>query len=200
MRMFNFNEITEDLVYLFTLCYDNNLNFNRLYTLYSLSSKVFWGYIGALAPILKVGAKKVNVYSDTAYNITRYLNGTPYIELSTFDKRVYNLLMMFVANIYVTGNFTHIKTQKDFEKKEVLCKYIGDKDYSTLYVNKSTDLSQVSEIKIKDTSYYKTSRLEVIINKYYGDLKMKDIESKFLRDYEDMIDDLRKEQVVTNEA
>lgn len=198
MRTFNFNDINEDLIFLFTLCYDNNLNFNRLYTLYTLSSKVFWGYIGALAPIFKVGAKKVNTYSDTAYNIMRFINKTPYAELNTFDEKIYNLLRLFISNIYISDDLTNIKLQKDFIGKETLCRYKGEDKYKTLVIHDNTDLSNVIEVKLDDNNYYKSSRIETIIDKYYGNLKVSEVNSKTLKEYEDMVLDVKKEKAVNN--
>lgn len=196
MQTFNFNDITEDLAYIFTLCYDNNLNFNRLYTLYKLSSKVFWGYIGALAPIFKMGAKKVSTYSESAHNIIKYFNKIPYTELTEKDKRVYTLMMLFVENIFVTGNLLFVKTQLDFMNKEVLCKYKGKDEYKSLIMHSTTDISDIKEIKIKDTIYYKSSRIETIMNKYYGELKMSEINNLYLKDYEDMITNLQDNKKV----
>lgn len=195
MQTFNFSDLNEDLVFLFTLCYDNNLNFNRLYRLYKLSDKVFWGYIGALTPIFKIGVKKVNSYAETAYHIMNYIKETPYSELSNFDKRVYELMSMFIKNIYLTGDLSKMKAIKDIIPiKRINCCLYGEENYKEVSVRTIDDFNCIKEILIDGDTFYKTSTIEAIIDRHYGDMKVSQIENKTLRELETMILNLRASQ------
>ena len=67
--------LTEETAFLFVLSYEYGLSFTTLINLYELSDALFWGYIAALTPALKMGVRKGSQLSRTSQRIYKSLHG-----------------------------------------------------------------------------------------------------------------------------
>ena len=67
--------LTEETAFLFVLSYEYGLSFVTLLKLYELSDTLFWGYIAALTPALKMGVRKGSQLSKTSQRLYKSFLG-----------------------------------------------------------------------------------------------------------------------------
>lgn len=194
---FTFDEIIKDInydrIFLFVLSYEYNLNFNQIMTLFNFSSDIFWTYINTLRPLLKLGNRKASMLKHTARRIYFSLLGAKE-ELSEKEIQYYNYLMAFMNDSFSDGDkcvhisaikefpliaygiFTEFKTGKQLNK---IC--IGNQEELYKYVD------SIERIEMSDGAYNKTSRVEFLVEKYYGDLNPREVRRKTSKEIIDMM-------------
>lgn len=194
---FTFDEIIKDInydrIFLFILSYEYNLNFNQIMTLFNFSSDIFWTYINTLRPMLKLGDRKAAMLKHSARRIYFKLLGAK-DELSDKEIQYYNYLMTYMNDSFSNGEecvhilaiqefpltaygiFTEFKTGRQLRKirienQEELYKYVDS----------------IESIELNDEIYTKTSRVEFLIEKYYGDLSPREVRKKTSKEIIDMM-------------
>lgn len=195
---FTFDDITKDVnydrIFLFVLSYEYDLNYNQIMTLFNFSSDIFWTYINTLRPMLKLGDRKASMLKQSARKIYFKWLGSQ-VELTSKEQEYYNYMSTYVNDsftdgdicihsskinkfpIEATGMFVEYKTGKQLEavtinSQDELCKYIDS----------------IETITIDGVTYSKTSRVEFLIEKYYGDLNPRELRRKTVREIRDMME------------
>lgn len=188
---FTFDELCKDInydkIFLFILSYEFDLNLNQIMTLFNFSSDIFWTYINTFKPLLKIGDRKATMLKQSACNIYfKYVGSN--IELTDKEKEYYHYLSMFLNDSFSNGNsclhYSQI-AKYPIEVKGLFIEYTSRKEIQTIWVNSVEELykyiDNISSIKLDDELYLKTSRVEYLIEKYYGDLSPRELKTKSIK-------------------
>ena len=195
---FTFDEICKDInydrIFLFILSYEFDLNFNQIMTLFNFSSDIFWTYINTFRPILKIGDRKAAMIKHSARKVYFKWLGSD-VELSDKEKDYYNYLSMFLNDSFSNGyNCLHCSKISNFPilAKGIFIEYKSGKQLQSVYINSIEELykyiDSISTVEINGETYSKTSRVEYLIEKYYGDLSSREVRSKSIKNILSMMD------------
>lgn len=169
-------DINKDILTIFVLCYEYNLNFTQVIKLYAISRKYFWTFLDIVGNMTKLGNRKALSIKKSVDKILETLKGNNNILLSPTED---NLLEAFSS--YVEDSFTDGETCLDLEQLKIFpaIRGFGEEDItiSSSYEDIKKNIDRIQYIKIVDTIYYKTSKILFYIEKYSGSMNMSDIES-----------------------
>ena len=212
---FTFDELTKDVnydrIFLFVLSYEYDLNYNQIMTLFNFSSDIFWTYINTLRPMLKLGDRKAAMLKQSARKIYFKWLGSN-IELTEREREYYNYLLTYVNDSFTDGDVCiHSSKIETFpiEATGMFVEYKTGRQLKTVTINSHAELCKyidsIHTIRIGDTVYSKTSRVEFLIEKYYGELNPRELRRKTIREIRDMmekdaIDAYNKELIERSEA
>jgi hypothetical protein len=209
--------LTEETAFLFVLSYEYGLSFTILLNLYELSDALFWGYISALTPALKMGVRKGSQLSRTSQRIYKSLHGLKERQQEKVEKIVEDE----EGNVVVdkTGNHKKEKiTVNRYEEIELTPEEVDIRDIILYYTtkgysngNKFYSDDQIMDMKtskalkndlidIDGDSYLRCSQLEHFIEKYMPDIDMADFSRMSLRDLKSRITEMTNVEVATVEA
>lgn len=194
---FTFDEITKDVnydrIFLFVLSYEYDLNFNQIMTLFNFSSDIFWTYINTLRPMLKLGDRKAAMLKQSARKIYFKWLGSK-IELTNKEQEYYNYLSTYVNDSFTDGDVCiHSSSIETFPltAKGIFVEYKTGRHLDTVVINNKDELCKyidsISTIEIDGVVYSKTSRVEFLIEKYYGELNSRELRRKTVREIRDMM-------------
>ena len=195
---FTFDEITKDVnydrIFLFVLSYEYDLNFNQIMTLFNFSSDIFWTYINTFRPMLKLGDRKAAMLKQSARRIYFKWLGSK-IELSEREQEYYNYLTTYINDSFTNGDICIHSSMIDtfpIQAKGVFVEYKTGKHLSNITINSKEELCKyidsIATICIDGEVYSKTSRVEFLIEKYYGELNSRELRRKTVREIRDMMD------------
>lgn len=194
---FTFDEILKDInydrIFLFVLSYEYNLNFNQIMTLFNFSADIFWTYINTLRPILKLGDRKASMLKHSARRIYFKLLGSKE-ELPEKEVQFYNYLMTYMNDSFTNGEkCIHMSALNKFpiEAKGVFVEYKTGRQLSRITIESQEELykyiDSIVTIEIDGEIYSKTSRVEFLVEKYYGDLSPREIRRKSTKELIEMM-------------
>lgn len=194
---FTFDEVLKDInydrIFLFVLSYEYNLNFNQIMTLFNFSSDIFWTYINTLRPLLKLGDRKASMLKHTARRIYFNLLGAK-DELSEKEVQYYNYLMAFMNDSFTNGNdCIHISTIQEFplNAQGIFTEFKTGRQLSKICLESQEELykyiDSIECIELNGEVYSKTSRVEFLVEKYYGDLSPREVRRKTSKEIIDMM-------------
>ena len=209
--------LTEETAFLFVLSYEYGLSFTILLNLYELSDALFWGYISALTPALKMGVRKGSQLSRTSQRIYKSLHGLKERQQEKVEKIVEdeegNVVLDKNGNpkkekITLNRYEEIILTPEENDIRDVILYYTtkgysnGNKFYSDNEVMdmKSSRVLKNDLIDIDGDSYMRCSQLEHFIEKYMPDIDMADFSRMSLRDLKNRITEMTNVEVATVEA
>lgn len=209
--------LTEETAFLFVLSYEYGLSFTILLNLYELSDALFWGYISALTPALKMGVRKGSQLSRTSQRIYKSLHGLKERQQEKVEKIVEDEEGNVVLD--KTGNPKKEKiTVNRYEEIELTPEEVDIRDIILYYTtkgysngNKFYSDDQIMDMKtskalkndlidIDGDSYLRCSQLEHFIEKYMPDIDMADFSRMSLRDLKSRITEMTNVEVATVEA
>lgn len=194
---FTFDELLKDVnydrIFLFILSYEFKLNFNQIMTLFQFSTDIFWTYINTLRPLLKLGDRKASTIKQAARKVYFKLLGSN-VELNAKEQEYLVYLTQYIKDSFTDGiECIHFSNIKDFpviargnfqlsnrETKDVI--EIGTPE--ELYQR----IDEIEAIGYKGQTFFKTSRVDYLIEKYYGELNSREIRRKNVREIIDMMD------------
>ena len=209
--------LTEETAFLFVLSYEYGLSFTILLNLYELSDSLFWGYISALTPALKMGVRKGSQLSRTSQRIYKSLHGLKERQQEKVEKIVEDE----EGNVVLDKNGSPKKekiTVNRYEDIELTPEEVDIRDIILYYTtkgysngNKFYSDDQIMDMKtskalkndlidIDGDSYLRCSQLEHFIEKYMPDIDMADFSRMSLRDLKSRITEMTNVEVATVEA
>lgn len=176
-------DITKDILFIFVLCYEYKLNFTNVLKLYKISKRYFWVFLEIFNPMLKMGLRKA---ANMRKSVERMLPYAKNLTLETSKLTPKEDIMLESFNWFVQDSFSdgegclHISqfqvlpSIKGYRKDnsfvssdaKVLEKYLDEVDYITLGSNK----------------FSKISRILYYLEKYAGDLSLRELESLSVTD------------------
>ena len=204
--------LTEETSFLFVLSYEYGLSFTTLLNLYELSDTLFWGYIAALTPALKMGVRKGSQLSRTSQRIYKSLHGLKERKQEKIEKLVEdeegNIVLDKTGSpkkekITVNRYEEIILTPEESDIKNVMLYYTtrgysnGDKFLSDSEVmDKKTSSALKSDlVDIDGETYLKCTKLEHFVEKYMPELDTSDFNRLSLKDLQSRIDEMTKVEV-----
>ena len=195
---FTFDELLKDVnydrIFLFVLSYEYNMNFNQIMTLFNFSTDIFWTYINTLRNMLKLGDRKAMMLKHSARKIYFKWLGSN-VELTEKEEEYFNFLSIYLNDSFYNGNeCIHMSKIDKFPlvAHGAFVEYRSGKHLDIISINNAEELikyiDSISSIDLDGENYTKTSRIEFLIEKYYGDLSAKEIKSKTVKDLIAMMD------------
>lgn len=194
---FTFTEIQKDVnqdkIFLFILGYEFGLNYNQVLTLYNFSSDIFWSFINILKPILKIGDRKASQLKQSAMKVYFKLNGSD-VELSDTEKDY-----LFHFSQYINDSFSNGEVCIQFndinefpiKARGLFYNSTDGREIHEIVLNTFDELKKyidsIDTIVYKNDTYSKTSKLNYILEKYYGDLTLKEVKSKNVKELISML-------------
>lgn len=194
---FTFDEIIKDVnydrIFLFILSYEYGLNFNQIMTLFNFSLDIFWTYINTLRPMLKLGDRKAAMLKHSARKIYFKWLGSN-VELSDKECEYYNYIAAYINDSFTDGEkCIHCTSIGTFpiEAKGIFVEYRSGRQLNNILINSQDELyryiDSIETIKIGDEVLSKTSRVEFLVEKYYGDLNPREIRRKTIKEIINMM-------------
>lgn len=191
--------LTEETAFLFVLSFEYGLSFTTVMSLYNLSDALFWGYISALTPALKMGVRKGSQLSRTSQRIYKFLHGLKERKQEKVEKIVEDENGDVVLDknglpkkekITVNRYETIILTPEEEEIRDILLYYTtkgysnGDKFYSDdqVMTMKTSKALKSDIVNIEGESYLKCSLLEHFIETNMPDIEVADFNRITLKD------------------
>lgn len=195
---FTFDELLKDVnydrIFLFVLSYEYNMNFNQIMTLFNFSTDIFWTYINTLRNMLKLGDRKAMMLKHSARKIYFKWLGSN-VELTEKEEEYFNFLSIYLNDSFSNGvECVHLSNITKFPlvAHGAFVEYRSGRQLDTVTINNSEELikyiDSILDIEWNGEKYTKTSRIEFLIEKYYGDLSAKEIKGKTVRDLIAMMD------------
>lgn len=191
--------LTEETAFLFVLSFEYGLSFTTLLSLYNLSDSLFWGYISALTPALKMGVRKGSQLSRTSQRIYKFLHGLKERKQEKVDKIVEDENGEVVLDknglpkkekITINRYETIILTPEEEEIRNVMLYFTtkgysnGDKFYSDDQImNMKTSKALKNDIvTIEGDNYLKCSLIEHFVETCMPDIEPADFNRMTLKD------------------
>lgn len=195
---FTFDELMKDVntdkIFLFILAYEFDMNINQLMTLFNFSSDIFWTYINTLRPMLKLGDRKAAMLKQSARKVQfKWLGAKE--ELTDKEQLYYNCLATYINDSFTNGNeCIHSMSIKQFplQANGVFVEFRTGRQLDTIVINNQAELlryiDSIESIVLNGEIYTKTSRVEYLLEKYYGDLNPKEIKRKNIKEVTEMLE------------
>ena len=195
---FTFDDIIKDInydkIFLFILSYEYKMNFNTIMTLFNFSPDIFWTYINTFRPMLKLGDRKASMLKHSARKLYFKLLGSK-VELSLKEQEYIIYLMQYINDSFSNGDTcVHCSAlnKYPYEAKGIFVEHNTGRQLDSIIIHNQDELykyiDSIQALKIDDEWYNKTSRVEYLIEKYYGDLNSREIRRKSVREIIDMMD------------
>jgi hypothetical protein len=195
---FTFDDITKDVnydkIFLFVLSYEYNLNFNQIMTLFNFSSDIFWTYINTFRPMIKLGDRKAAMLKHSARKIYFKWLGSK-VELTDKECEYYNYLSTYINDSFTNGDVcihSSMITEFPLIARGMFVEYKTGRQLKEVVINSQEELCKyidnIDTIVLNGEVFSKTSRVEFLIEKYYGDLNPRELRRKTVREIRDMMD------------
>lgn len=177
-------EISKEILLIFAICYEYSLNFTNVLKLFKISRRYFWTFLEICNPMLKMGARKaVNIRKSVErilpYAQSLYTGVTE--DLTPHEDSILKAFEWFVQDSFSDGeSCLHISqlSAMPFIKGYRKDGSLVSAEARVLEKN----LDEVNYIKIGKDLYPKTSRMMYYLEKYAGDLNIREMEVMSVKD------------------
>lgn len=185
--------IRKDILILFILSYEYKINFNQVMKLYEISKKYFWIFLEIINNMTKVGARKALNVRNSADKI---LNS-----LKTGETKGLTLLETSIKRAfewYLEDNFTDGESCLNIKQIEMFPFAKGYNSEKKVLVSNSYEdikknLDFISYLKVGDTYYHKTTKVVYYLEKFAGNLNIREINNLSITEVLDKIEESKKE-------
>jgi hypothetical protein len=179
--VFEITDLEKEIVYLFSICYEYNVNINELIKIYKVSPAYFWNLLNIIFPALRIGTRKVVLMNDQVDRLIGYIKkGGTVLE---YDKKIAQIFPLYVADSFSDGNqcihYTDITSADTLYNEKGTKKHLKSLTYS--------DLAGIKYIKRDNSILYRSSRINYILEKYYGDLGNFELCQKTIKQIQEMV-------------
>ena len=186
-------DITKEVLLIFTICYEYSLNFTNVLKLYKISRKYFWTFMEVCNPMLKMGTRKAINIRKSVEKMLPYAQSL-YTGATDLTPREDSILQTF--NWFVQDSFSDGEGCLHVSQLSVIPFVKAYRnDGSMLSSNFKTierDLDDISYITLGEDKYPKTSRMLFYLEKYAGDINVRDLDTMSVRDMVHKIQDGRE--------
>lgn len=184
MYTLDIKEINKDNLLVFLISHNFSISFGQLLKLYSISDDLFWVYINTLAPILKIGTRKISQLSKTASDIIDSYNNKE-VNLTDDEMYISDKFKLFIADSFYDGTkCIHYTDLKNYKFDLGISKECNNYDYL------KQNISTIETLYIGKYKYVKISRASYIIDRYYNNMSYNTINNMTIREVIDKIDTL----------
>lgn len=201
--------LTEETAFLFVLSYEYGLSFMTLLSLYNLSDTLFWGYISALTPALKMGVRKGSQLSRTSQRVYKSIHGLK----ERKQNKVERIIEDNEGNVVLDKNgnpkkekitinrYEPIVLTPEEEEIKTIMNYYTTQGYSngeTFYTDEKVMTLKTSKalkndvVTIDGENYLKCTLLEHFIETCMPDMDPEDFNRMSLKDLHSRIDKMTR--------
>ena len=171
-------DIDRDILLIFLMSYEYSLSFTNMIKLFTISRKYFWTFMEICSPMLKMGIRKASIIKKSAekiYNTLLNVEGA-YDSLTPREEKIMESFTWFIEDNFSDGEGCLHLSQ--FKGVPVAYAY-GNNDLlvASNYENMEKNVDRIAYIKVGDTKFYKTSRFLFYMEKYCGDMDLRELES-----------------------
>lgn len=173
-----YGDIDKDIVFIFLMGYEYSISFTNLMKLFVISRKYFWTFLEICSPMIKMGVRKAALLRKSAEKILICLKdrSLSYELLNPSEDKMMEALTWFLQDNFSDGEgclhisqFKSIPFAKAYGKSGLLV--------ASDYENMLKNIDRIEYIAMGDEKFYKTSRFLYYIEKYCGDMDMKELEN-----------------------
>ena len=186
-------DITKEILLIFVICYEYSLNFTNVLKLYKISRKYFWTFMEVCNPMLKMGTRKAINIRKSVEKMLPYAQSlyTGVTDLTPREDLILQTFNWFVQDSFSDGEgCLHVSQLSAIPFVKA---YRNDNSVvSSSFKAIERDLDDVSYITLGEDKYPKTSRMLFYLEKYAGDLNVRDLEAMSVRDMVRKIQDGRE--------
>lgn len=186
-------DITKEVLLIFMICYEYSLNFTNVLKLYKISRKYFWTFMEVCNPMLKMGTRKAINIRKSVEKMLPYAQSL-YTGATDLTPREDSILQTF--NWFVQDSFSDGEGCLHVSQLSVIPfvkAYRNDGSMiSSSFKIIERDLDDISYITLGEDRYPKTSRMLFYLEKYAGDINVRDLDTMSVRDMVRKIQDGRE--------
>lgn len=171
-------DITKEILLIFVICYEYKLNFTNVLKLFKISRRYFWTFMEICSPMLRLGTRKAVNIRKTTERILPYAQSlsleTP--ELTPREEAILQAFSWFVKDSFTDGEgCLHIS------QLSILPSIKGYRIDDSI-VSSNADvlkkrIDEVDYITLGGEKYSKTTRMLYYLEKYAGDLSLRELDS-----------------------
>lgn len=173
-----YRDIDRDIVFIFLMAYEYSLSFTNLMKLFIISRKYFWTFLEICSPMIKMGVRKASILRKSAEKILICLKqrNLSYELLTPTEDRMMEALTWFIEDNFSDGEgCLHISQFKDV----LFAKAYGKNGLIVAhnFENMLKNIDNIEYITMGDEKFFKTSRFLYYMEKYCGDMDIKELEN-----------------------
>ena len=171
-------DIDKDIVFIFLMGYEYSLSFTNLMKLFVISKKYFWTFLEICSPMIKMGIRKAALLRKSAEKIMLCLKdkSLSYEILTPREDKMMEALTWFIQDNFSDGEgclhisqFKNIPFAKAYSKNHMLVA----SDFDNMVKN----VDRIEYIMMGDEKFFKTSRFLYYMEKYCGDIDVRELEN-----------------------
>ena len=176
-------DLDRDIVMIFVICYEYSISFTNMLKLFQISRKYFWTFMEICSPMIKMGVRKAACLRKTTDKIMECLKTSkPNMDSMTpKEEKTFQALTWFLEDSFTDGDAClHISQLEAIPFAKGYSKYEMEiaNDFKGLLYN----LDRISYIEIASHRYYKTSRFMFYLEKYSGNLEIRELNNLSVKD------------------
>ena len=178
-----YKDIDKDRVFIFLMAYEYSISFTNLMKLFVISRKYFWTFLEICSPMIKMGVRKASILRKSAEKILICLKdrSLSYEILTPSEDKMMEALTWFMEDNFSDGEgCLHISQFKDvpFARAYGKNNLLVASNYDSMLKN----IDDIEYITMGDDKFYKTSRFLYYMEKYCGDMDVRELENLSVRD------------------
>lgn len=177
-------------ILIFQIAYNYNINLNSVMQLRDMSKDLFWAFLNVFAPLLKIGTRKVGQFNKIADKFIQIYKGEfSIMDLTEQEAELYSLIEIYFRKYFTDGNI--IYTIPTLKNRGTIDAYAEDGSY----IGKGIDVvrDKISDIKYitlnRKVKLDKCSRINFLIDKFCGEMTIKEIRSKSIKELMEVLHD-----------
>lgn len=176
-------EINKDTIMLFIMSYEYSLNFMNIYKLYKISKKYFWTFLEICSPMIKMGVRKAAMMRDSVDHFLVCLKDPSkrFDTLTPREEQIFEIFKWFIIDSFADGEgclhitqFKGVPAAKAYGKNEL--------PVASSYETMLDSVDRIHYIKVGDNKFYKTSKLLYYLEKFEGDMDIRELNTLSVRD------------------
>lgn len=176
-------DLDRDIVMIFVICYEYSISFTNMLKLFQISRKYFWTFMEICSPMIKMGVRKAACLRKTVDKIMECLKtSNPSTDgMTVKEEKIFQALTWFLEDSFSDGeSCLHISQLQAIPFAKGFSKYEMEiaSDFKGLLYN----LDRLSYVEIAGHRYYKTSRFMFYLEKYSGNLEVRELNNLSVKD------------------
>lgn len=173
-----YGDIDKDIVFIFLMGYEYSLSFTNLMKLFVISRKYFWTFLEICSPMIKMGVRKAALLRKSAEKILVCLKdrSLSYELLNPREDKMMEALTWFIEDNFSDGEgclhisqFKSVPFARAYGKNGMLVA----SDFDNMLKN----IDRIEYVTMGDDKFYKTSRFLYYMEKYCGDMDIRELEN-----------------------
>lgn len=188
--MFEIKNLTEEKVFIYILCYTYNLNLTHVMKLYELSDSVFKSYLKAFQPMTRLSNNRLITLRMQATRVYNIIQGNIPTKARETDIQLAQLMSRHLGRVYANAN--HFLTLEDLQDKNFSVVKEDDTREAISYNDFLKRYRSIKHIELNGVLYHRTTPINFLLCKYFGDRNSREILNTHLVDLYKMLEDATK--------